>query len=185
MHRIANISLFTLAAAMATPAHPMAAQTDSAGVRGELLQDVAVLERKVVSLAEAMPAEQYGWTPMEGVRTVAQVYLHIAANNYFFPGLVGVTPPPSTSITAQYQSVVAFEAAGGTKEEIVAKLKDSFRHLKAALAQTSDMDRSVNFGRRPATVRMVWLAAITHIHEHLGQAIAYARANHVVPPWSR
>ena len=101
------------------------------------------------------------------------------------PTLVGVAAPPSTSITSSYQTAQAFETAGGTKQEIVAKLKDSFSHLKAALEQTSDLDRSVNFGRQPATVRMIFLATITHIHEHLGQSIAYARSNHVVPPWSR
>jgi hypothetical protein len=77
-----------------------------------------------------------------------------------------ITSNPGGRIRApsDYQSAVAFEAAGGTKAEVVAKLKDSFAHLKAALA---------------------WLGTITHIHEHLGQSIAYARSNHVVPPWSR
>jgi uncharacterized damage-inducible protein DinB len=185
MRRIATISLFAVAAAMAMPARPLAAQGGSAGLAGDLARDIGVLEQKVVSLAEAMPAEQYGWTPMEGVRTVAQVYLHIAANNYFFPTMVGVTPPQGSAITTDYQSVVAFEAAGGTKAEIVAKLKDSFAHLKAALGQTPDLDKRVTFFGRPATARRVWLEAITHIHEHLGQSIAYARSNHVVPPWSR
>lgn len=185
MHRISAVSLFALAAVMALPPRPLAAQGDSTGLRGEMLRDLATLERKVVSLAEAMTAEQYGWTPMEGVRTVGQVYMHIAATNYFFPTLVGVAAPPSTSITSSGQSAEAFETAGGTKDEIVAKLKDSFRHLKTTIEQTSDLDRSVNVDRQRVTVRMVWLATITHIHEHLGQAIAYARSNHVVPPWSQ
>jgi uncharacterized damage-inducible protein DinB len=185
MHRMTTSSLLALGLAVAGPAHPARAQQDSVGLRADLMQDIGVLEQKVVSLAQAMAPEQYDWTPMTGVRTVGQVYLHIAANNYFFPTLVGVTAPPASAVTGDYRSVEAFEAAGGTKEQIVAKLTDSFRHLKAALAQTSDFDRTVNLFGRPATVRRVWLDAITHIHEHLGQAIAYARANHVVPPWSR
>jgi hypothetical protein len=166
-------------------ARPVVAQGRSDDLRAELLQDVDVLEREVVGLAEAMGAGQYSWTPMEGVRTVGQVYLHVAGTNYFFPTLVGVVPPSGSGVTASYQSVEALEAAGGTKEEIVAELRDSFRHLKAALAQTPDLNRSVDFFGRPATARRVWLEAITHIHEHLGQSVAYARANHVVPPWSR
>jgi uncharacterized damage-inducible protein DinB len=185
MRHITTISLVAVAAAMAMPAHPIAAQGGATGLAGDIQRDIGVLEQKVVSLAEAMPADKYEWTPMEGVRTVAQVYLHIAASNYFFPTMVGVTPPKESSITTDYQSTVAFEAAGGTKDEVVAKLKDSFAHLKAALAQTPDLDKSVNFFGRPATARRVWLGAITHIHEHLGQSIAYARFNHVVPPWSR
>jgi uncharacterized damage-inducible protein DinB len=185
MYRGVSILLPTLAVAVAGLARPLVAQGGAADLRAELLQDIDVLERKVVALAEAMGADRYDWTPMEGVRTVAQVYLHIAGTNYFFPTLVGVAPPSGSGVTASYQSVEAFEAAGGTKQEIVAKLRDSFRHLKAALAQASDLDRSVDFFGRPATVRRVWLEAITHIHEHLGQSVAYARANHVVPPWSR
>ena len=166
MRRIARPSLFAVAVAMAVPAGPITAQGGATGLSGDLARDIGVLEQKVVSLAEAMPAERYGWTPMEGVRTVAQVYLHIVANNDFFPTMVGVTPPQGSTITADYKSVVAFEAAGGTKAEIVAKLKDSFAHLKAALGQTPDLDKSVNFFGRPATARRVWLEAITHIHEH-------------------
>ena len=185
MRPITAHTLFAVAVAMTMPAGPIAAQGGAAGLAGDVQRDIGVLEQKVVSLAEAMPPDKYEWTPMQGVRTVAQVYLHIAANNYFFPTMVGVAPPKESSITSDYQSAVEFEAAGGTKAEIVAKLKDSFAHLKAALAQTPDLDKSVNFYGRPATAERVWLETITHIHEHLGQSIAYARFNHVVPPWSR
>jgi hypothetical protein len=37
----------------------------------------------------------------------------------------------------------------------------------------------------PRTLQQLWVLATTHLHEHLGQAIAYARSNNVVPPWSR
>jgi hypothetical protein len=40
------------------------------------------------------------------------------------------------------------------------------------------------FGR-PSTRRATWIFAVAHLHEHLGQLIAYARSNSVVPPWSR
>jgi hypothetical protein len=30
----------------------------------------------------------------------------------------------------------------------------------------------------------LWVLTTTHLHEHLGQLIAYARSNGVVPPWS-
>jgi hypothetical protein len=36
-----------------------------------------------------------------------------------------------------------------------------------------------------ATHQSGWVLAVTHLHEHLGQAIAYARINNIVPPWSR
>jgi hypothetical protein len=33
--------------------------------------------------------------------------------------------------------------------------------------------------------RTAWLYATTHLHEHAGQMIAYARSNKIVPPWSK
>ena len=59
------------------------------------------------------------------------------------------------------------------------------REANDAMDETADeLDREVVLGT-PTTVGDVWIRAIVHIHEHLGQSIAYARANEVVPPWSR
>jgi hypothetical protein len=33
--------------------------------------------------------------------------------------------------------------------------------------------------------QLSWISATTHLHEHLGQLIAYARPNKVTPPWSK
>jgi hypothetical protein len=38
---------------------------------------------------------------------------------------------------------------------------------------------------RQTTTRATWIATVTHLHEHLGQLIAYARSNNVTPPWSK
>jgi uncharacterized damage-inducible protein DinB len=35
-----------------------------------------------------------------------------------------------------------------------------------------------------ATKRAALTGMVAHMHEHLGQAIAYARMNGVMPPWS-
>jgi hypothetical protein len=35
------------------------------------------------------------------------------------------------------------------------------------------------------SVRQVWVVTVAHLHEHLGQSIAYARTNGVTPPWSQ
>jgi uncharacterized damage-inducible protein DinB len=162
-----------------------AAQADTADVRQDLARDITMVERKVIALAQAMDENQYGWTPMEGVRTVRQVYLHIAVNNYIFPTMTGTKPPSSVTLGDRFEGVEAFENADISKAEVVRELQQSFQHLKAALDEAGDLDRSVDFFGRPATARRVWLETVFHIHEHLGQAIAYARANRVVPPWSK
>jgi uncharacterized damage-inducible protein DinB len=48
----------------------------------------------------------------------------------------------------------------------------------------ADLDRKVEMFGKETTVRGVLMVLANHIHEHLGQSIAYARANKVVPPWS-
>jgi len=161
------------------------ASTAAPELREELASDIAVLEQKLVALAEAMDESQYDWTPMEGVRTVRQVFMHVASSNYLFPTLTGTKIPSSVPIHANFDNLGDFENATRSKSEVVRALRDSFEHLKAALDQAGDLDRSIDFFGRPATARRAWLETITHAHEHLGQAIAYARANHVVPPWSK
>jgi uncharacterized damage-inducible protein DinB len=164
---------------------PPAAQADTAAVRQELMNDITTLERKVIGLAQAMDEKQYGWTPMKGVRTVRQVYLHIAVNNYVFPAMTGTKAPESLRLGANFEGVPAYENADLSKAEVIRQLRESFAHLKTALGEAGDLNRTVSYFGRPATARRVWLEALFHIHEHLGQSIAYARSNGVVPPWSR
>ena len=56
--------------------------------------------------------------------------------------------------------------------------------LDAMASSGGELDREVVLGT-PTTVGDVWIRAVVHLHEHLGQSIAYARSNEVVPPWSR
>lgn len=65
-------------------------------------------------------------------------------------------------------------------------MKKSFDHILGALAAIpdSDLEKPVKFFGRDSTFREVMLAIATHAHEHLGQSIAYARMNAIVPPWS-
>jgi hypothetical protein len=51
-------------------------------------------------------------------------------------------------------------------------------------ARAGTLTRDVEFFGTPATARGVLATVDTHIAEHLGQAIAYARVNGIVPPWS-
>lgn len=177
--------LALLLATGATMSAPPVTPADTADARQELMNDINVLEQKVIGLAQAMDEKQYAWTPMEGVRTVRQVYLHIAINNYVFPTMTGTKPPADINLGANYEGVQAYENADLSKAEVVRELRRSFSHLKTALNEAGNLDRTVSFFGRPATARRVWLETLFHIHEHLGQSIAYARANHVVPPWSR
>ncbi len=73
-----------------------------------------------------------------------------------------------------------------TTERVVAELKKSFAHIRTAAlnCNDADLDRPIKMFGNDTTVRGAFIQALTHLHEHLGQSIAYARINGVVPPWS-
>lgn len=162
------------------------AATTADDLLDDLAERIDVVEEKILGLADAIPEERYDWRPGEGVRSVREMFLHIAADNYFIPALMGVETPAGSGITTDYSSVQAYEARTATKAEIRTDLEASFRFLDDALAETrGDLARSFEFAGTTFEVGPMWVQAITHLHEHLGQAIAYARSNDVVPPWSQ
>ena len=65
----------------------------------------------------------------------------------------------------------------------VGDLTPEFR--QAIEESAGELDRPVSLRGSPTTVGDIWIRAVVHLHEHLGQSIAYARSNGVVPPWSR
>ncbi len=148
------------------------------GIRGDLLQQLSDVEKKIVDLADAMPAETYSWRPMEGVRSVGEVYVHIGGSNYLFPSFIGVKKPDNMSSD--------LEKTLTEKPKVVEFLKGSFENLRQAIMNTSDadLDKPAKMFGMETTVCNVLLTAETHLHEHLGQSIAYARMNHIVPPWT-
>jgi hypothetical protein len=181
------ILLFASAVALLAFASPLVAQ-DRAGVMGDLLSDVAVIERKVIGLANAIPATAYEWRPGKGVRSTGEVLLHVAGDNYFMPALMGAAAPADTGIDGRdNKTVAAFEARHLTRDEIVSELGKSFDFLKRTMRDTPDtaLDLPPRNSVRETTTRSTWIATVTHLHEHLGQLIAYARSNNITPPWSK
>ena len=161
-----------------TPA-PASAQ-DPASFRQTWRAEFEASARKVVALAEAMPAETYSWQPMEGVATVAGAYMHIARYNYMLPHRnMGVEPPEGVDYAT-------FEEAFTTKDEVLEVLRASMDHVRAVVDGMSDDDMAamVNLYGRDVAKWGVLFRLVSHMNEHLGQQIAYARSNRVVPPWS-
>lgn len=157
------------------------------GVMGELLKDVTDVETKVIGLAKAMPESAWAWRPSAGARTTSEVFLHIAADNYFLPVILGIAAPAETGITKEYKTAAAFEKKSMGRDAVMAELQKSFAFLKKSLTETPDakLDAAVDMFGQKSTTRGVWITTTTHLHEHLGQLIAYARSNNVVPPWSK
>lgn len=156
-------------------------------VYADIEADLAEVEEKLVGLAEAMNEEQYGWRPMEGVRSTGELLMHVTADNYLLPLLAGVPAPERTNITTDYQSALDFEASVTERQAVIDEMKASFAHLREALAAADPAmaGNELTFFGQTSTEQGLWLLTTFHLHEHLGNAITYARANEVVPPWSR
>ena len=175
-------------AAAAVPASAKPAMP-SAGYRAELVADITQLERKYLGLAESMKGK-YSWRPADGVRSVGEVLAHVAGANMMLPTMAGVRsssvmPAAPTEMRAMMDSMRALEKTGD-EAKIREALAKSFTHLKEAVAVVPDdqLDAAAKLFGRDATKRAVLQLTVTHLHEHLGQSIAYARQNGVTPPWS-
>jgi uncharacterized damage-inducible protein DinB len=146
------------------------------GVRAELLHDLDDTQKKIMSLAMAMPAEKYSWRPGHGVRSVSEVYMHIAGGNYTLVSFVGDRP----MLDARSLERVT------EKARVLEELRRSFDYLRNAIITTSDadLDKPIRMFGNDSTERAAFMMALNHLHEHLGQSVAYARMNGVVPPWS-
>src|SRR5689334_13423749 len=83
-----------------SPTEKMAASAPSAGARAEFLQEINYYEQRYTRLAEAVPADKYAWRPAEGVRSIGEVYAHIAAANYGVARALGTQPPPGFDFKA-------------------------------------------------------------------------------------
>ena len=180
-------TLLAVVAALLTLALPTHAQTRE-GLMGDLLKDIDGLQTKIVGLAKAMPPASYEWRPGKGVRTTGEVFMHVAADNYFMPAAMGTNPPAETGIVGKdYKTTLAFEQKKVTPEQTVAELEKSFAFLKSSMSSTPDakLDTPLDVFGQKTTLRSLWIMTTTHLHEHLGQLIAYARSNNVTPPWSK
>lgn len=185
MRRPMALTLATVAM-LAAGATRAAAQQEK--LVADLLADVSEVEQKMVGLAKKMPADKFDWRPGTGVRSFSEVVMHVAADNYFIPAMVGTPADASTGIKGDdYKSAVAYEQRKLARDAAIAEMEKSFAHIKKALQATpaAKLSESVNMFGQTSTVQKTWILAATHLHEHLGQAIAYARSNNVVPPWSQ
>ena len=165
----------------------VAAPLPAQGFMGEMHRDVNEVQKKMVDLAKAIPEAAYGWRPAAGVRSIGEVFLHVASDNYAIPISMGMAAPASSGITSDFATATTFEKRQLSKDQIVAELEASFSHLHRAMALTTDQNlgETIKFFGQDWTRQRSMVLTVTHLHEHLGQSIAYARSNNVVPPWSR
>jgi uncharacterized damage-inducible protein DinB len=98
--------------------------------------------------------------------------------NYFLLNLAGVKLENPPKITADTEKTVK------EKAEVIRWLKNSFDAVRKAYPPASPQ-KAVKFFGADSNVENIYLRILVHNHEHMGQSIAYARTNGIVPPWSK
>ncbi|MBI4875212.1 MAG: DinB family protein [Acidobacteria bacterium] len=137
------------------------------------------VSRRLIALAEAIPAEKFAWRPAPGVRSTSEVVMHIALANFYLLSVTGPKLPFDPKAADLEKTVTA-------KVEAIDWLKRSLDAVKSAHAglPSADAKRKVKVAGRDATVDGMYLRIVIHANEHMGQLVAYARVNGIVPPWS-
>jgi uncharacterized damage-inducible protein DinB len=137
------------------------------------------VSRQLIALAEATPADKFTYRPADGVRTSAEVYLHLAQSNFALLSYTGPKMPAGANVKG-------FEKSTTDKALVITWLKQSLEAVETARAalKPGDLKKPVKIEGRDATVDGMYLRIIVHANEHMGQLIAYARSSGVKPPWS-
>ena len=160
-------------------ASPVSAVTDPITIRDELLDHFQRSSRKISELARVMPAEKYSWAPGEGVMQVGEVYMHIARYNFMYLDQnLGIAPPGGFD----YSDIESLR----DKEKVREIHEMSVRHVMEQVGALTGakLDGETELYGRTVQGWAVLLQLVSHMNEHVGQSVSYARMNGIVPPWS-
>jgi uncharacterized damage-inducible protein DinB len=179
LHNAIAVSLLLVAAAT------MARADEGKGFRADLNGQISYVSKQILDLENAIPDAKMTWRPNKEVRSISEVYSHIAFANYLVLKFAGVTLPDDIKI-ASPEDATKWEKASTDKKVIHEQLVKSFAFVKTSIDNMSDasLENTVEFFGQKMSVRSVLMGLLSHMHEHLGQSIAYARTEGVVPPWT-
>jgi hypothetical protein len=178
-----SLFLFMTALPSTVKAQDVISKESAAELKASFLADLQVMEDKFVGLANAFPADKYTWRPMDGVRSVSEVFMLAAFEGYnFIP----------TSFGGKAANLGTADEANklrtlSDKAQVLDHLKKGFAYARAQLTAIDPATltgKRALFGQQRSTSQIALLVG-GDLHEHLGQMIAYARTNHIVPPWSK
>ncbi|MDE2907512.1 MAG: DinB family protein [Acidobacteriota bacterium] len=177
---IAALAVLVLAAAPAAQAQDLTPES-AAAMKAAYLADMEVMREKYLGLADAFPQDLYTWRPMEGVRSVSEVLMLIASEGYGFAPMALGAPTALSREESQGLAEITDKAA------VIDHVTRGFAYARETIGAIDPASltgsRSL-FGRERTSPELMLFVA-GDMHEHLGQLIAYARMNRIVPPWSR
>ena len=161
--------------AMATEDHT----APSYDMKAQSLLDLERVQKKFVDLANAVPADKLTWRPSADSRSFAEVFLHVAGERYGILGLMGAEPPVGFDGKT-------FEKSTTDRARLVEELNKSWEFTQKAINGMTNADFAKllpKLGPQANAGDVIYIL-VSDAHEHLGQSIAYARVNGIVPPWT-
>ena len=175
-----RVSSVLITFALLLPAHPAFSQSTPEDYRDEFADHFDRSTRKLIMLSDAIPEQLYTWSPGEDVMSIARVYMHIARYNYLYlEESLGIDAPSGVD-WPNFESIT-------DKARVLELLAQSIEHVRASVNAMSEADLTrptMLYGRSVAGWAVLF-QLLAHMNEHVGQSVAYARMNDVVPPWSR
>jgi hypothetical protein len=184
-HAVPAVIAALVATLAVTPPDPAMAQEHVDPMATTVAQWFTMIERSFVGLADAMPADKYGFKPTSGeftdVRTFGEQVKHVACANFaFFNEVEKKTPPEHCDSGGP--------SPANTKAELIAYLRESFTYATGvlrAMTPANALDAAGGpYGGQSTRLGLATLA-IWHASDHYGQLVIYLRMNGIVPPASR
>lgn len=165
--------------------------------QGEYLWELSIPRVQLLALAESIPEEAYGWRPAEDARTFSEALVHVGAGmmmllysaEAYTPEVMEFCGPLEGEGMPMWLEMVhrslAKEKAITRKADVIALLKRTFALVEQEFSATSEEKLAAkrDFGGEVTTARRIYLRILAHNHEHMGQAVAYAREMGFHVPW--
>ena len=186
MNRLLTVLMLVAVALVARPVSATAAKPDVADhtaasydMKAQALLDLGVVEKKFVDLANAVPDQKMTWRPSPDSRSFAEVFLHVAGERYQILSMMGAAAPSGFNAKV-------FERMTTDKARIIDELNRSWEFTEKTISGMNNADfakRLPKLGPQANAGDVVYIL-VADTHEHLGQSVAYARENGIVPPWT-
>jgi uncharacterized damage-inducible protein DinB len=188
MNKLFLLSLLTLSL-LSTASIGAAAQSQDAAssdhtapsydMKAQSLVDLERVQKKFVDLLNVVPADKMTWRPSPDSRSFAELFLHVAGERYGILSLMGAEKP------AGFDGKT-FQKSTTDKAQILVELNRTWEFAQKAINGMTNADFAKlipKLGPQANAGDVVYIL-VGDAHEHLGQAVAYARMNGIVPPWT-
>jgi uncharacterized damage-inducible protein DinB len=189
MNKLLVLSLLILSVMSTASTNALAQNQDAAvsadhtapsyDMKAQSLVDLERVQKKFVDLLNVVPADKLTWRPSPDSRSFAELFLHVAGERYGILALMGAEKPAGFNGKT-------FEKSTTDKAQIAAELNRTWEFAQKTINGMSNADFAKlmpKLGPQANAGDVVYIL-VADAHEHLGQAIAYARMNGIVPPWT-